>query len=59
METEGILDIGNVIHVFALQYTDAPRLGVDLQALDNSHNNHGVRTENYKDPLQMWYAGSI
>ena len=52
METEGILDIGNGIHVFALQYTYAPRLEVDLQAWDNSHNNHGVRTENYKAPLQ-------
>ena len=32
METEGILEIGDGIHVFALQYIYAPRLEVDLQA---------------------------
>ena len=42
METEGILDIGNGIHIFALQYVYAPHLEVDLQAWVNSHNNHGV-----------------
>ena len=42
METEGILDIGNGIHIFALQYVYAPHLEVDLQAWANSHNNHGV-----------------
>ena len=59
METEGIVDIGKGIYMFALQYVYAPRLEVDLQAWANSHNHHGVRTENFKNPLQMWYAGSI
>ena len=59
MKTEGILDIGNGIHMLALQYIYATRLEVDLQAWANSHNNHGVRKENYKTPSQMWCAGSI
>ena len=59
METEGISDFGNEIQMFGLQYIYAPHLEVDLQRWANSHNNHGVQTETYKTPIQMWYAGSI
>ena len=45
METEGILDIGNGIHMFALKYIYALRLEVDFQAWANLHNNHGVQTK--------------
>ena len=59
MEDNNILDINNAVHMFSLQYIFAGRINRDLIVWSQSHNSHGVRTERYQTPLQLWYAGSI
>ena len=48
MEREDVLDIGNGINMFVLQYIYASSLEVDLKAWATLHNNHGVRREKHK-----------
>ena len=58
MEDNNILDINNAVHMFSLQYIFAARINRDLIVWSQSHNSHGVRTERYQTPLQLWYAGN-
>ena len=53
MEKSGILDIDNDVHLFALHYIYLPRIGNDLKIWKEAHNNHPLRTENNKTPLQL------
>ena len=41
-------------HMFALHFVFLPGLQRDLKFFRNAHNNHGIRTENYQTPLQLW-----
>ena len=59
MESFGILNIDEEVHLAALHYVFGPRLAIDLNDWKNAHNNHSVRTEGYKTPIQMWHSGSI
>ena len=59
MEKHNIMDPTNELDLFCLHHTFAPRIDMDLCEWRNAHNNHGIRTENYKTPKQLWIAGSI
>ena len=59
MEDHGILDITNDIRLFVLHHVFLPRINHDLLAWANGHNNHRVRTEHNRTPLQLWFGGNI
>lgn len=53
LERSGMLDIENRIHVAALHFVYIPRINAILEALKGCHNNHPIRTEGNKTPLQL------
>ena len=59
MEDYGVLDIDNDVHLFCLHYVFKPRIQEDLSTWQAGHNNHGVRTEAYQTPLNLWYSGNL
>ena len=59
MEEAGILDRGNTMHVFALQYIFLPRINRALEMFTEAWNLHPVRTELNWTPEQMWLNGMI
>lgn len=59
MENNHLLDIDNSIHMAVLHHVFARRIQNDLSFWMESHNNHPIRTENYKSPLHLWYAVSL
>ena len=59
MENHGVLYIDNEIHMFCLHYVFKRRIQEDLSVWRNSYNVHGIRTEGYKNPMQLWVSGSL
>ncbi|XP_014674703.1 PREDICTED: uncharacterized protein LOC106814853 [Priapulus caudatus] len=59
MESFNILDVSNVNHMFALHHTFIPRIERHLRDWAAAHNNHPVRTENHRTPLQLWFGGLV
>ena len=51
-EREGF-DIGNVWHVFTLQYMFMNRIQEELNDFKQFWNNHPIRTENNRSPIQL------
>ena len=56
MESHNVLNISNVVHMFALHHTFIPRIERVLGEWSRSHNNHPVLTEGHRTPLSgnMW-----
>ena len=59
MEQHNILDLQNPIHMFSLEYVFAARIQRTLSSWTQAHDMHGIRTENYRTPTQLWFQGSI
>jgi hypothetical protein len=59
MESQRVLDVDNELHRFALQLVFVPRINDSLNAWRNTHNNHVIRTEHNRTPLQIWYEGML
>ena len=59
MENHGILNIDNDVHMFALHRVFEPRINKDLSSWRDAHNNHALRTDNSKTPLQLWHQNII
>ena len=59
MESQGILNMDNDIHRFALHFVYIPRIDRELMQWMEVHNNQGVRTMSYQSPLNVWYNGVI
>lgn len=57
METSGMLDPLNEVHIFALHYVYLNRINRDVLQFIEQWNNHGLSTEHYQTPLQLWYLG--
>lgn len=57
LENSRALDPDNMIHIYALHYVYLPRIQQDLNNWILAHNSHGVRTEHYRTPDQMWFLG--
>lgn len=57
MESEGILDIGNDIHMYALRYTYQPRINCQLTEFAEGWNNHPLSSEGNMSPAQLWLWG--
>ena len=59
LESEGIIDIDNEMHLWALHYVYLPRINQDLRLFCSQWNNHGLRTERNRSPLQLFVRGSL
>ena len=54
MESEGILDIGNDVHLYALRYVFTARINNSLKAFAEGWNHHPLSSESNMSPAQLW-----
>ena len=59
MEEHNILCRENDIHLYCLHHVFIPRLQRNLTSWARAHNNHAVRTEHHRTPLQLWYLANL
>ena len=59
MENEGILNSTNELHLFCLHYIYLPRVQRSTAEFRNQWNNHGLSTQGYQTPLQLWLRGVL
>ncbi|KAM4564942.1 uncharacterized protein V3H82_014030 [Fundulus diaphanus] len=59
LESEGIIDIDNELHIWALHYVYLPRINKDLKHFMGTWNHHGLRTEHHMTPLQLFVSGCL
>ncbi|XP_033971364.1 uncharacterized protein LOC117470659 [Trematomus bernacchii] len=59
LESEGIIDIDNEMHMWALHYVYLPRINHDLRVFLDQWNNHGLRTERHQSPIQLFVQGCL
>lgn len=59
MEQHHVLDLSCPINLYSLHFVYGPLIQNCLRRWQSSHNNHPIRTEGNKTPLQLWYAGSM
>ncbi|XP_032366181.1 uncharacterized protein LOC116684911 [Etheostoma spectabile] len=59
LESDGVVDIDNEMHLWALHYVYLPRLNRDIVAFVQQWNNHGLRTERHQSPLQLFVRGCV
>lgn len=57
MESTGILNTDNPIHVFSLHLIFIPRINKALDEFCEAFNHHKVRTEGNWSPYEMWANG--
>ncbi|CAB4012840.1 hypothetical protein AC249_AIPGENE23002 [Paramuricea clavata] len=57
MENEGILDIGNDLHLYALRYVFTKRINNSLKTFAEGWNHHPLSTEDNMSPAQLWVWG--
>ncbi|CAB4030763.1 PREDICTED: uncharacterized protein LOC107332848, partial [Paramuricea clavata] len=54
METSGLLDITNPLHMFILHYVYLPRINTAIESFVDAWNKHPIRTERNWTPEQIW-----
>ena len=59
LETSGLFDPQNEIHLFSLQYVYLPEVNRSLQELTQEWNHHGLTTEGNYTPRQLWITGIL
>ena len=59
LESQGLLDPLNEVHLYALHYVYLPRIGRALNIFREGWNNHGIRTENNLTPHQLYVGGTL
>ena len=59
LEDNDLLYISNSSHLFCLQYVYMPRINVHLVKFAEGYDNHPIRTEANKSPVQLWIAGRM
>lgn len=58
IEENHIFDVSDEIDLICLRHTFAAHIDMDLITWRNAHNDHGIRTQKYKTPCQLWIAAS-
>ena len=53
----GILDMNNSVHLYALSYVFMPRINRHLDLFSRGWNDHPMRTESNMSPTQQWIYG--
>lgn len=51
--------LSDIEDLFSVHQTFLPQLNTDLQAFVEGWNNHPIRTEGNKTPVQLWYLGMM
>lgn len=59
LESDGVVDIDNEVHLWALHYVYLPQINRDITAFVQQWNNHGLRTERHQSPLQLFVRGCM
>lgn len=59
LEDEGVIEIDNDMHLWALHYIYLPRTNRDLRDFTKQWNNHSLRTANHLSPLQLFVKGTL
>ncbi|XP_066265668.1 uncharacterized protein [Branchiostoma lanceolatum] len=59
MESEGMLDPSNPLHLFCLHYVFCPRINGTVDAFVDGFNAHKVRTAHNLSPHQLWVEGTL
>ena len=59
MEDNGILDPGDVFHLYALHYIHMGRINNSLASFTEAWNGHPLRTANNLSPSQLWIRGML
>jgi hypothetical protein len=59
MEDEGLLDVENDHHLFALQKVYLPIINEELEIFRQGYNKHKLSTENGQSPEQLWTSGIL
>ncbi len=59
LETLGALDPSDDLHLFSLHYVFKPRINQHLTVWMNAWNNHQIRTEHNRTPIQLWTEGLL
>ena len=54
MESSGLLDPDNEVHIFSLQLVFLKLINDSLEEFVNQWNHHGISTERGSSPLQLW-----
>lgn len=57
MESEGVLNPDNWIHLFCLHYVFLPRINASIDAFREAWNQHPMQSENGRSPHQQWISG--
>ena len=59
MESTGILNTDDSVHLFVLHLIFTPRINKALDEFREAFNHHKVRTERNCSPYQMWINGML
>ena len=59
MEDQGILDVEDEVHMWALHFVFKPRIQRSLVQFTEQWNNHKVSTEHCKTPKQLFVEGAL
>lgn len=59
MESTGILQVNDDVHLFCLHLVFIPRINKALNEFTEAFNHHKMRTERSWSPIQMWTNGML
>lgn len=59
LESNGLLEIDNEIHLYCLHYVFTPRINKHLAAFRDGWDCHPLSTERNRSPNQLWIEGLI
>ena len=59
MESCGILEPANELHLFALHYVFVPRINRNFQMFQEAYNRATLSTERGCSPTQLWICGML
>ena len=59
LESHGLLDRNNELHLFALHHVYQSRINRSLQEFVEHWNHHSLSSENNSSPLQLWTHGVL
>ncbi len=59
LESQGLLDPLNEVHLYVLHYVYLPRINHALDEFQRGWNHHSIRTEGNHSPHQLFVHGSL
>lgn len=59
MESSGVMDPTNEIHLFALHFVFLPRINKNLKQFWEGHNRGPISSEHNSSPEQLWVRGIL